>query len=175
MITDRIRVARLEDASTITHVHIESWRTTYKGIVPDDFLAALSYEQRTKTWKQRLRTSDPHIFMYVAVDEQEQVVGFVNGGKPQQADESEYSGELYAIYLLKEYQELGLGRMLVQKLAESMRHAGMDTMFLWVVKDNPACYFYESLGGQLIRVQPITIGGVALEEVAYGWKDIRFL
>lgn len=171
----QVRESRLEDAAAIAHVHIESWRTTYKGIVPDAFLATLSYEQRTETWKQWLSSSNPYIFMYVAIDDLERIVGFVSGGKPQQADESEYNGELYAIYLLKEYQGRGLGHMLVQQLVESMVQAGMDTMFLWVLKDNSARRFYESLGGQLIRTQPITIGGAVLEEVAYGWKDIRTL
>ena len=95
--TEKIRPAHLEDAEGIAHVHIESWRTTYKGIVPADFLAALSYERRVEMWKRQLNSPDPRIFVYVAVDEQERVVGFVNGGKPQQPDESEYTGELYAI------------------------------------------------------------------------------
>ena len=172
---DKIRLARLEDASALAHVHIESWRTTYKGIVPTDFLAALSYERRAEQWRTWLSFSDVRVFVYVAVDEQDHVVGFVHGGKPQQADESEYSGELYAIYLLQEHQGHGLGHMLVQRLVESMVQVGMYTMFLWVLKDNLARGFYEVLGGRLIREQPITIGGVALKEVAYGWHDIRNL
>jgi ribosomal protein S18 acetylase RimI-like enzyme len=173
MMANNTRPARLEDVPALAHVHIESWRTTYKGIVPDEFLAALSYERRMEQWKTRLTSSDPRVFVYVAVDEQDCVVGFVNGGKPQQADEYEYSGELYAIYLLKEYQGRGLGRMLVQRLVERMVQAEMHTMFLWVFKDNPARSFYEILDGKLIRKQPITIAGVALEEVAYGWQDIQ--
>ena len=125
--------------------------------------------------ERKAQFPDPQVFLYVAVDELECVVGFVSGGKPQQADRSKYRGELYAIYLLKEYQGCGLGHMLVRQLVESMVQAGMDTMFLWVLKDNSARRFYESLGGQLIRTQPITIGGAVLEEVAYGWKDIRTL
>ena len=173
--TDKIRAARLQDAEGIAHVHIESWRTTYKGIVPADFLAALSYGRRVEEWKKRLSASSPCVFVYVAVDEQDQVIGFVNGGKPQQPDENEYSGELYAIYLLQEYQGRGLGRVLMRQLVEGLARAEMYSMFLWVLKDNPGCRFYESLGGQLIREQLITIGGVALEEVAYGWKDIRVM
>lgn len=172
---DTIRSARLEDAKGIAHVHIESWRTTYKDIVPADFLAALSYERRVEMWKMRLSASDPYVFMFVALDEHERVVGFVGGGKPREADESEYSSELYAIYLLKEYQGRGLGRLLVQQLMKSLVQVGLYSMFLWVLKDNPARRFYEALGGRRIREQPITIGGVALEEVVYGWKDVRIL
>jgi len=49
-------------------------------------------------------------------------------------------------------------------------------MLVWVLVDNhPARRFYEALGGQELRTQPIEIGGVTLEEVAYGWQDIRGL
>lgn len=39
----RTREARFEDARSIAAVHVDTWRTTYAGIVPDDALAALSY------------------------------------------------------------------------------------------------------------------------------------
>src|SRR5437867_3541445 len=35
--------------------------------------------------------------------------------------------------------------------------------------------FYEVLGGQAVRVQPIEIGGSVLDEVAYGWPDTSVL
>jgi hypothetical protein len=42
-----------------------------------------------------------------------------------------------------------------------------------VLKNNPACGFYECLGGQFLREKQIKIGGADLLEVAYGWADIR--
>ena len=47
-----IRKAELEDAKGIAKVHVDSWRTTYKGIVPDTFLENLSYENREQIWKK---------------------------------------------------------------------------------------------------------------------------
>ena len=40
-----IRPATLEDAPAIARVHVDTWRTTYAGIVPDEHLAKLSYER----------------------------------------------------------------------------------------------------------------------------------
>ena len=48
-------------------------------------------------------------------------------------------------------------------------------MLLWVLADNPARHFYEVLGGQLMKASQTEIGGVMLDEVAYGWIDIRKL
>jgi hypothetical protein len=42
----RIREATIADVAAIAKVHAESWRTTYKGLLPDDYLANLTYEQR---------------------------------------------------------------------------------------------------------------------------------
>ena len=74
--SEKIRVAHSDDAPGIAHVHIDSWRTTYKGIMTDDVLANLSYPQREQNARQRL--SNPNtIYTYVAEDEQGQIVGFV--------------------------------------------------------------------------------------------------
>ncbi|OAI89021.1 hypothetical protein AYO36_02410 [Exiguobacterium sp. KKBO11] len=67
----RIREARLEDASAIARVHIDAWRETYQGIIPDTYLVQLSHEKRTKQWEQTL--VDQRV--YVAVSGEE-VVGF---------------------------------------------------------------------------------------------------
>ena len=41
-----IRKANIEDAMGIAKVHVDSWRTTYKGIVPEVFLENLSYDEK---------------------------------------------------------------------------------------------------------------------------------
>jgi hypothetical protein len=42
-----------------------------------------------------------------------------------------------------------------------------------VLTANPACRFYEALGGQFWRSVEIEIGGKKLEEAIYGWRDMR--
>ena len=32
-----IRQGRIGDEAGIAHVHVESWKSTYKGLVPDSF------------------------------------------------------------------------------------------------------------------------------------------
>ena len=49
-----IRTARIEDSPGIARVHVDSWRTTYRGIVPQDVLENLSYQQRQEIWQERL-------------------------------------------------------------------------------------------------------------------------
>jgi hypothetical protein len=76
-----IRTAHVDDAAAIATVHVESWRTTYKGIVPDDFLARLSYERRGQLWRQVLTEPGSASFVYVADDGPGQSLGSSQAGR----------------------------------------------------------------------------------------------
>jgi GNAT superfamily N-acetyltransferase len=167
-----IRTADVHDAAAIAKVHVESWRATYRGIVADDFLAALSYEQREQLWYQVLIDPSRSSFVYVAEDEHGQIVGFVSGG-PERSGDILYTGELDAIYLLAPYQGQGIGRRLAVILAKRLIQEGMTALLVWVLAANPARKFYERLGGKLVYEKAITIAGASLIEVAYGWQDAR--
>ena len=49
-----IRPAVVEDAAAIAQVHVESWKTTYKGIFPESLLDRLSVSDRTSFWNETL-------------------------------------------------------------------------------------------------------------------------
>ena len=172
-----VREAGPADAAAIARVHVDSWRTTYCGIVPDDYLAQLSYAERERRWQSDLinaESGQSAYFVYVAEDESGQIVGFASGG-PERIGDPVYTGELYAIYILAAHQGNGMGRRLVQSLAARLVQAGMRSMLVWVLADNPSRHFYEALAGEPVRQQPIEIGGVMLDEVAYGWPDTSLL
>jgi GNAT superfamily N-acetyltransferase len=168
-----IRLATPDDAPGIARVHIDSWRTTYPGIVPDDVLVSLSYEQREQNWRMALTNPESKQFIYVAVVEGE-VVGFAASG-PGQENNSLYSGEIYALYLFEEWQGRGIGRELVKKAAQELLRRGHKSMLIWVLRDNPSRGFYERMGGKYYKEKPIQIGDANLIEVAYGWNDLTTL
>ncbi|WP_263375217.1 GNAT family N-acetyltransferase [Granulicella aggregans] len=100
-----VRLASPQDASAIAHVHVASWRTTYAGIVPDEYLKTLNEADRLPMWQDWL-TRDLEI--YVA-DLDGEVVGFATAG-PVREPLDRCDAELYAIYLLKGAQRRGLGK-----------------------------------------------------------------
>jgi len=153
----RIREARLEDASTIARVHIDVWRETYQGIIPDSYLAQLSYAKRTKQWEQAL--VDQRVYV---VELEDEVVGFAQGG-PNRRDARE--GELYAIYVLRASQGQGLRKALFQRIIEDL--AEYEAMQVSVLRDNPACQFYERFGGQVFEESMIERGGIELVQRVY--------
>jgi len=169
-----IREANLTDAAAIAKVHVDSWRTTYRQLMPADFLSNLSYQQRESRWVEILSSSSQNNFTYVAENEIGEIIGFANGGKERSGDRF-YQGELYAIYILQEYQRQGLGYRLISTIAARLMQLGIDSMLVWAAADNSACRFYEKLGGQRVNQKPVEIGGVQLMEVAYSWTNTRSL
>ena len=173
--TVRIRHAAPADAPGIAKVHIDSWRTTYAGIVPDEYLAILSYSARQKLWENVLTAYKPDNCIIVAVTLDGAIVGFAHAGPEREGDRG-YDAELYAIYLLQEHQGGGVGRRLITAAAQGALNAGMTSMMLWVLEDNyNARRFYEVLGGAAVDRKSIQIGGVELVEIAYGWRNVRNL
>lgn len=76
-----VREASLADVPMIARVHVDTWRTAYRGIIPENYLASLSYEKREIGWVQILSSAaQSSQFVYVAADDSGQIVGFASGG-----------------------------------------------------------------------------------------------
>jgi ribosomal protein S18 acetylase RimI-like enzyme len=165
-----IRVALPNDAAEIARVHVESWRSSYRGLLADEFLDSLSEAGYADRWRRVIGDGASRVFV---VEEPDGVVGFASGGR-ERAGESGYEGELYAIYIVAGSQRKGHGRELVHTMAAALREKGLRDMIVWVLRDNTSAReFYERLGGTYVRSQPITIGPTTLEEVSYGWRSLE--
>jgi ribosomal protein S18 acetylase RimI-like enzyme len=165
-----VRPATLDDAAAIARVHVASWRSTYLGLLPADFLASLGEEPYTERWTRVIGEGSSRVFV---VDEKGDIVGFASCGR-ERAGEIGFTGELYAIYVLDSAQRRGHGRELVRAVAGALRELRLGDMIVWVLRDNTAArHFYERLGGVYVRAQPITIGTATLEEMSYGWRSLE--
>ncbi len=151
MRTFRIRKANKEDASEIAYVHVESWKSTYKGIVSDKYLQSLSIVERKEKWKQILSNSHK---TYVVETKEGRIAGFVSFGVERLKQKE---GELYAIYLLSEFHKKGLGRELFQLASTNLKAEGYDTMLVWVIKNNPSKYFYYTFKPIQLKEDILTI------------------
>ncbi|NYF51561.1 GNAT family N-acetyltransferase [Tunturiibacter gelidoferens] len=165
-----IRAAAGEDAGAIAHVHVESWRTTYAGIVPEAYLASLKVAEREASWREWL-TLDVDVFV-AEVDGD--VVGFIGGGAIREPVEG-FDAELFAVYLLKDAQGRGVGMALLRRLAGSLKERGFRSMVAWVLEDNSSGGFYTRSGGVRVASKEMEVGGVMLLVVAYGWVDLGMI
>ncbi len=169
-----VRRTVIDDAASIARVRAESWRATYRGIVPDAYLDAIDVGE----WAQRQRHNmeqQPEELLTLVAETQGLIVGWAAAGRNREAPDN-YAGELYAIYLLPEYQRRGIGSEMTAATARWLLLQRMNSMILWVLEENyPARGFYEGLGGQLCGARQTQIAGAWLPEVAYGWTDLADL
>jgi len=169
-----VRPAVPADAGAIARAHVDSFGSTYAGILPDEFLAGLTYEKLTDAWVARLRDPEEFPLVFVSEDDPGSIFGFLSGG-PERKSDPLYQGEIYAIYILKEWQRQGIGRRLVAALAGALYDRSIRSMLVWVLTANPACKFYEKLGGIRVREKELIIGDRPFPGVAYAWDDILVL
>jgi ribosomal protein S18 acetylase RimI-like enzyme len=167
---DSIRAATPEDAIAIAHVHVESWRSTYAGIVPDEYLAGLDETLRVKLWQEWLNSGA----VVLVAERKGSVVGFVHAGRNREAVENA-DAEVYSLYLLREAQGRGIGRRLLSRVAAVLEQQGFTSVALWVLERNRSRAFYERCGGRLAASKVIEIGGARLMEVAYWWPGLAEL
>ncbi len=181
-----IRQARKADAREVAHVHVDTWRTTYRGLMPDSVLEGLSYERSQAKWESFMEQSD-RVLLVAGVpynDETEaapyrqsegRVVGFAAAGPAMGTASSARDGEVYAIYVLKRYQGQGIGRMLLEAAAGYLYGLGREAMIVRVLSENPYRAFYERLGATPVRTEELEIAGVVLAETVYRWADTGVL
>lgn len=169
----KIRPAITADALAISKVHCASWQTTYKGIVSDSVLEKFIPENRAQGWIDII-TNKPPYPLFVAEDDQEGIVGFCDGG-PSRDKPAQFEGEIYAIYILENYQRQRIGRKLLVPVIESLLKHDLNSLHVWVLENNPHRNFYESLGGVNSGVKTLPIGGREYQIVSFGWPNLRSL
>jgi L-amino acid N-acyltransferase YncA len=141
----KIRRAIPSDSADIARVHVDSWKTAYSGIIADDYLDSLSYQERELWWFENLSTSGR--FVFVAEDStsesnQDKIIGFCARGRNPSKSDSEYKSELGSIYILQGHRGRGVGKALVHSLAVSLVESEFSSMIVWVLSKNPYRRFY---------------------------------
>ncbi|MBT2643123.1 GNAT family N-acetyltransferase [Bacillus sp. ISL-41] len=170
----QIRKATKDDASGIARVHVRSWQETYQGIISQDYLDTLKVEDRKPLWEKSLSESANISPVFVAVNPEGEIVGFASFGK-ERSGNFKADGELYAIYILKEYQRGKLGLRLLQAGVDDLLNQNYESILVWVLADNESRKFYESLQPQKAGEEVVKIAGREFIEVAYMWRDLKLL
>lgn len=165
-----IRAATPADAAAIAHLHRETWRTTYSGILPADVIERQAGRRSEQLWRNRLSQRLPLAVTWIAEIAGE-AAGFASCGPARHLLEG-LEAEIYALYVLRSRQRLGAGRELVRACARHFVRHGLFGFYLWVLKANRARLFYEALGGEEIGEKSECLGLHSFTEVAYAWHDL---
>jgi ribosomal protein S18 acetylase RimI-like enzyme len=159
------------DAAQLARVHVQSWRETYAGILPQPYLDAMSIPRHARQWRRRLMSTDE---VTLAAEGAEGLVGYCSGGDARWRTPNE--AEITTLYVLGQAQGAGLGRRLLTDTARVLAARGAKTLVIWVLQDNLAARaFYERLGGRLEGRGDEAVGGALTASVSYVWRDLAGL
>ena len=144
-----LRPMRADDADAVAALHATSWRSAYRGIFTDHYLDHEADTERRDAWRARLQVDAPSAdWGLVAEDAQGRLVGFVY---VQPAHDPVWGDYLDNLHVAPDLKGAGLGRQLMQAVAERLRQDGSTRpLYLWVLEANTAARrFYERLGAEL--------------------------
>ena len=166
----KIRSVRPGDARGIAKVYVETWRSSYAGILPDRVLLGMSVADQSVAWARAVSHTSETIL--VADEPGTGIVGLGSCG-PNRKQGTDFMGEVYTLYVALDYQERGLGRELLDGLFKCMLADGRRSAIIWVLANNPSRFFYEAMGGRRVAEREERLWGETLREVAYGWPDLK--
>jgi ribosomal protein S18 acetylase RimI-like enzyme len=163
-----IRRARHDDAPGIGRVHVATWRDAYREMLPPAFLNALSVDQRAEWWARELKVLPAERQPWVA-ETPSGIVGFVSSGPARDESLEPSTGEIYAIYVLADCWDRGLGKTLLVHAERDLLEHGYTEAVLWCLADNNrARGFYEALDWQPDGATKVdNFAGHAAAEVRY--------
>ena len=167
-----IRKANNSDLKGIIRVDVETWKTAYKGVVPDNFIKGFIIRSEDERWQKQLVHMIEDNTFFVAETNKREIVGFAIGGL-ERSNHPNYEGELMGIYILKEYQRQGIGKALTQKIVEELIKMKVRSMLVWVLENNPYRVFYETLGGKVVDKKEHEV--LKLPIVGYGYDNLKEL
>lgn len=160
-----VRAAVVADATAIAVVHVASWRSAYRGIVPDRVLDVLDVERRAEGWRAGLRDSPDGDLVAVALMDG-RVSGFVRAGA---IGDDRMTGEVHAIYVDPQMWGRGMGSALLAFAELGLAKRGLSHGRLWAFSANRrARAWYESRGWRHDGTEKmIDLDGTPVPEVRY--------
>ena len=134
-----IRNANITDAESIVKINIDCWKETYKNIFPDDLLNNLKSKSNDNILKCQNKINE-----YIVYVKDNKVVAFLRYGINQKNYSSLYA-EIYALYVDKEYQDIGIGKLLVDYIIKLLKK-DFKYVLVSTLKENSANTFYQKVG-----------------------------
>lgn len=159
------RRAAPHHASGIANVHERAWLSAYGGIIPHSALDKMVRRRDEAWWARAIR----HSTRIIVLEDHDAVVGYATLG-PNRVSALPQDGEVYELYLLPEYQGVGLGKKLFLAARQALVDSGMKGTVVWVLEDNDkAMHFYRNAGGSDRAEGSETFDGKVLKKLAYCW------
>ena len=160
-----VAAASPENCRAVAQIHVDAWRAAYDGIVPSDYLATLSVDQREIMWRTAVERGTPRVLV---ARTDESVVGWVAYGPCRDDGAGPDVGEIWAIYVAPTAWSTGIGRTLWKAACRDLQEQNCRSVTLWVIRGNArAIRFYERCGFAIEAdsAKEFELGGAQITEV----------
>jgi ribosomal protein S18 acetylase RimI-like enzyme len=167
----KIRMARPGDVSEVANVHVNSWRETYRGLLPAEYLSKLNFRKKIDAWQKVIIEKDK--FAVFVAEDRVGVIGFATFEAARDVDWAG-RGEVSSIYLLQRFKGRGLGRALLTMGMKELMRRNFRQAYCWVLEGNPTVKFYEHTGAAFSGMErEDEIAGQKIKELAYVWDSLE--
>lgn len=156
----KVREASAADIPALTRLHVTTWNATYAPLL----MKGASHNVRERQWREAFAKNEAGWFCFVVERPDGELVAFAQGNR---SDHPEFGGQLNKIYVLRDYQRLGIGRRLLGQVARRFRNLGVNSMWLFGDARNPSSRVWTALGATKTDSDPGTGN--------YGWRDLADL
>ena len=159
-----------DDARAIAALHADSWRTAYRGLLPDSFLDGPVIDERLRYWIARMPAPDaPRRRLFKAVSDRT-IIGFACVALDA---EPQWGALVDNLHVQPDVKRQGIGTRLFAEARAWVADAAPGVpMHLTVIEKNVnARRFYDRLGGRIVERKTVeVIPGTPLAILRYLWE-----
>ena len=168
----RYRLARSSDVQAIATLHTDSWRRSYRGMLPDVYLDGDLDTDRAAVWQQRFYDAEGQpVTLTVMAELNGEILGFAHSVSDEDPDWGTLLDNLHVRHATK---RLGVGtRLMAETAAWLEKRDDTASLYLWVLEGNvPARQFYDALGGRVVGRGVSHQGGANAPKLRYWWPQL---
>lgn len=160
-----IRFANENDLENISLLYVHNHKTTYRGLVSEDYLSSLTVETAKNRWKKYLEDDNKIWVAYEA----DLFLGFTAGKEDEELENTWY---LDSLHVSENARGRGIGTELIRTMGKYAYDNGYKSMSICVVKGNDSAKsLYLRLGAELVKEFEDNFAGTRANSEKLLWKN----
>ena len=166
-----LREANEHDVGAIAQLHADSWRSTYRGILSDDYLDNRVHSERAILWQTRFSEKSGKAFFVILAEMGSDLSGFACVFPDEDPTFGSYVDNLHVAPQLTRQ---GIGRRLLVEVARRLiADETPGGLYLWVMEKNlKARQFYSAVGAVEVDSDEFSMpDNTRVREVRCSWPD----
>ena len=166
------RPAVLSDAQSIASIQISTQRHAYQSVLPGIVQLPINLDVAEANKREKLeQDAINQSCTFVAEDKENNIIGYASGGRNR--DETLIiDSELYNLFVLPAYQNLGVGTALFRKVVEFLIDCNLQSLTLWTIPIPSTVRYYTILGGVFHSNRAVQILDTDIELHCYVWDNL---